>query len=213
MLNMFSEHVQSGYGMGATREEQRRETETRVLRAAGELFRAHGFANTTIRDIAAACGVSAGTVASVGEKDALLVASFDRLIERIHEDRSRSGGSPEGSAVEQILMLLDPFVEIFAADVGLARAYGSVLVAGERDSVVFSELADALIREIEAALLRSSAHGMDAQTARPLAESIYFAYIGRLFSWPSREAVTADALRHSLRRVVEAICRSEEAEK
>lgn len=198
--------------MGATREEQRRETETRVLRAAGELFRAHGFANTTIRDIAAACGVSAGTVASVGEKDALLVASFDGLIERIHEDRSRSGGSPERSAVEQILMLLDPFVEIFAADVGLARAYGSVLVAGERDSVVFSELANALIREIEAALLRS-AHGMDAQTARPLAESIYFAYIGRLFSWPSREAVTADALRRSLRRIVEAICRSEEAER
>lgn len=198
--------------MGATREEQRRETETRVLRAAGELFRAHGFANTTIRDIAAACGVSAGTVASVGEKDALLVASFDRLIERIHEDRSRSGGSPERSAVEQILMLLDPFVEIFAADVGLARAYGSVLVAGERDSVVFSELANALIREIEAALLRS-AHGMDAQTAWPLAESIYFAYIGRLFSWPSREAVMTDALRRSLRRIVEAICRSEEAEK
>lgn len=198
--------------MGATREEQRRETETRVLRSAGELFRTRGFANTTIRDIAAACGVSAGTVASVGEKDALLVASFDRLIERIHEDHSRGGESPAESAVEQILVLLDPFVEIFAADVELARAYGSVLVAGERDSVVFSDLANALIREIEAALLRS-ALPVNAQSSRPLAESIYFAYIGRLFSWPSREAVTADALRRSLHRIVEAICRSEESER
>ncbi|MFC7765325.1 hypothetical protein [Leucobacter soli] len=50
-----------------------------------------------------------------------------------------------------------------------------------------------------------------AEQARSLAESIYFAYIGRLFSWPSDAATSAADLRRSLRRIVAAICRAGEA--
>lgn len=197
--------------MAGSREEQRHGTATRVLTAARELFRSRGFARTTVRDIAAACGVSTGTVMSVGDKNALLVASFDGLIAELHEDRASDALLPAGGDVEdRIVALFEPFLELFAADPALVRSYGAILVSGDHRSVVFTELSGVLVREI-AAQLREATHGAvqngDAPDFRTIAESIYFAYIGRLFTWSPEHDADLEELRRSMRGIVAAICR------
>lgn len=177
-----------------------------VLIGADELFRTKGFAATTVRDIAATCGVSVGTVMSVGDKEALLVAAFDQRIAQIHASRP----VPEhGSTLarEALLELLDPFLELFTAHPSLSRAYGAILVSGKHESTVFTELAGALRNEISR-VLRST--GLSETRAASLAESIYFAYIGRLFTWTGDESEDAAELRGDLRRLISAICEDRE---
>lgn len=192
----------------ATRDEQRQQTAARVLDAADRLFRAHGFVQTTIRDIADACDVSVGTVMSAGDKNALLVACFDRRIAEVHDARFASapgGGSADAAA--RILGLLEPFIDLFVSDPELARTYGSILVSGAHESAVFTELAGRLIGEI-AEVLRDSPDAND-ERIDALAEGVYFAYIGRLYTWngadPAHPAGPAE-LRESLHRSIAAIC-------
>lgn len=193
--------------MATTREAQRRETAARVLASAGELFRRRGFAATTIRDIAGACGVSVGTVMSVGDKDALLVASFDQAIESVHQRRAEHVEPVDaGGCVDQVMRLLGPFVEIFASDLALARVYGSILIAGGHDSIVFTRLSIVLIGEIEAVLRRVEGVG---GRGPHLARALYYAYIGRLFTWLPQDGGVGD-LRRSLHQLVAAICPAEE---
>ncbi|HMR49752.1 MAG TPA: TetR/AcrR family transcriptional regulator [Arachnia sp.] len=194
--------------MTITRQQQRHGTVAKVIDGAGELFRRKGFADTTIRDIAAACNVSIGTVMSVGDKNALLIASFDRLIQSIHDERCVGTATSGGNCVDRVAALFDPFVDLFTGDAGLARAYASVLIAGAHDSIAFTELSNALIEEIEATLQDTT--GADSHQITPVAEGLYFAYIGRLFTWSSRDDDNAAALRQSLRRIVAAICPDEE---
>lgn len=189
-----------------SRFEQRRATQAKVMAAAGHLFRERGFAETTVRDIAAACDVSVGTVMAVGDKNVLLLGSFDQLIADIHEGRMHSARAGDDCA-GQIVGLFAPFVEAFANHPALARAYGSILVTGAYDSIVFTDLAQQLIQEIDATLRAS-----DVENSRipALAQGIYFAYIGRLFTWSSDDANPAAALKQSLHQIVEAICPGKE---
>lgn len=63
------------------REEQAARTRARILDAAGELFLAHGYGRTTVRDIARAAGVAADTVYAVfGSKVRVLTALIDRRL-------------------------------------------------------------------------------------------------------------------------------------
>lgn len=73
--------------MPPTREQLKQVTQQRVVDAADRLFRERGYSETTIRDIAEASGVSAGTVMATGDKNALLVRTFDRLISLEHVRR------------------------------------------------------------------------------------------------------------------------------
>ncbi|QRX90089.1 TetR family transcriptional regulator [Streptomyces noursei] len=59
-----------------------------MLSAAERLFRDQGFGATTVRQIATDAAVSTGTVMSVGDKDALLVAIFDSWIDAVHRART-----------------------------------------------------------------------------------------------------------------------------
>lgn len=184
--------------MAGMREAARRETEARVLAAADTLFRERGFADTTIRDIATAAGVSAGTVIAVGDKGALLIAIFDRLIAEEHRKRQRI--VPAGPTVEQIMSLLDPFIELFTGRAALARAYASLLVAGNHTSTVFTELAATLISEFRETL------GTDDDA---LATAIHRVYLGTLFVWAASGSDDASVMRADLRH---ALMANEEAD-
>lgn len=84
------------------------------------------------------------------------------------------------------------------------------LIAGEHESTIFTELSSILTDEIAGALREATPGDADVY---PLAESIYFAYIGRLFTWqPSNDSDVAE-LKRSLRRIIDAICRTKELEK
>ena len=62
------------------RQEQARRTRAAVLDAAGRLFVTKGFGVTTMKDIAAAAGVSVESVYAQGSKASLLLACVDRAI-------------------------------------------------------------------------------------------------------------------------------------
>ena len=84
----------------ASRAEQRRRTEARILDAAARAFLADGYDRTTIRAVAAAAGVDGGLVTYYfGSKQEL----FRRVIDGA--PLPEIGGAPE-QAVEQILAML-----------------------------------------------------------------------------------------------------------
>ncbi len=62
------------------RAEQARRTRAAVLDAAGHCFLERGYAATTMKDVAAAAGVSVPTVFAQGGKAALLLACVDRVL-------------------------------------------------------------------------------------------------------------------------------------
>lgn len=166
---MFTEHVQS-------RVEQRDATRRKVLGSAERLFRSRGFDATTIRQIATDAGVSTGTVMGVGDKDGLLVATFDDWIAAVHRDRKTLGETlSRGGTVENILGLFDPFLGYFAQDRALTRRYTSIIVRGSHQSSIFEDLAMALVTEIKTALLHAGLGDRDAARG---ARTIYFAYLG-----------------------------------
>lgn len=176
-MNMFSERVQ-------TRAEQRDTTRRAVVHAASTLFREQGFAATTIRQIAEAAGVSVGTVMAAGDKDSLLVATFDEGIAAVHANRPAPAEVGRRLAVEdaaaRILALVLPFLELFEADIELARHYGSVLFRGGYDAAAMNGLASTLQGEFAAVLEQA---GLEPDDAARSAETIYLAYLGVLFSW------------------------------
>lgn len=149
------------------------------------LFREQGFEATTIRQIAQAAGVSVGTVMAAGDKDFLLVSTFDEGIADVYAGRDTAAGtgSPATTtedAAERIIALVSPFLELFEADMDLARHYGSILFRGAYDSAAMTGLATVLRDEFTAVLGQA---GMDRSDADRGAEAIYFSYLGVLFSW------------------------------
>jgi len=84
----------------------------RILRAAEELFATHGFAKTTVDEIAAAAGVSKGLVYDhYVSKEALLGAIWDRLVEdwtrAVRENTKYDAGSIADSLGEMLRSSLE----------------------------------------------------------------------------------------------------------
>lgn len=189
---MFSEPVQS-------RSEAKAGTRARVLAAADRSFRAHGFAGTTVRGIAADAGVSVGTVMAVGDKDALLIAIVDEWIGAVHAARDASEALPtlgRAEAIARLVGVVAPFVTYFNADGDLSREYAAVLARGKHRSRTFGDLGDELQADFEQVF--AAAGCVDAGAA---AHTLYFVYIGLLFA-TSGGAVTREV---AAERLVEAI--------
>lgn len=195
-----------------TRAEHRRVTEQRVVEAARGCFTEVGFAETTIRAIAVAAGVSTGTVMSVGDKSALLVRVFDGLIEDQHRQRDRDGRARDrisgATCAERLLHLVRPFITIFAEHPQLTRVYAATLVSGDQASSLFTELADALIDEFRAAIVAQSC--TDPAEAPVRARALYFAYVGALISWPAGRKIVPCEVEAVLRDTFATICRCTE---
>lgn len=178
ILNMFTERVQS-------RAAKREATRLRVLSSAERLFREQGFGSSTIRQIATDAEVSTGTVMSVGDKDALLVAIFDTWIAAVHHGREAERGRgeatplPPAAAAREVLDLVEPFISYFALDLELSREYAAVIVRGTHESEVFQALARALLSELESLLARTP---LTATGAGAGARTLYFAYLGILMT-------------------------------
>lgn len=187
-----------------TRSAAGRATTDLVLRAAGSLFFTRGYTETTVRDIAASAGVSVGRVMSVGDKDSLLVATFDDRIRTIHLERSASTVSSSSDPIADVYGLFAPFVDLFTEHPIASRRYASILVAGRHRSAVFTELADMIVDEIAAALShhRDAIGGSVAVPPATLARTVYFAYLGLLFTWNPEDDDRPEALESALRGLV-----------
>ncbi|WP_067270771.1 TetR/AcrR family transcriptional regulator [Streptomyces jeddahensis] len=192
---MFIERVQS-------RAERRQLSREKVLAAAERLFREQGFDATTVRQIAAEAGLSAGSVMAVGDKHGLLVAIFDGWIDAVHRERDRGRSEqPSADTVDDVIALIEPFVDYFALDLELSREYAATIVRGRHDSAIFQNLGLTLIGEIQQVLSRA---GHDEDDAGRAARSIYFAYLGILMT-VSNGALPDDVGREGFRDVVSLI--------
>jgi AcrR family transcriptional regulator len=193
---MFSERVQS-------RAERREATRRTVLATAERLFRDQGFGATTVRRIAAEAGVSAGTVMSVGDKDALLVAIFDGWIDAVHRARTDDKGTATvpmsaAAAIDAVMALFEPFIRYFARDEKLSREYAAIIVRGAHESAIFQGLALTLIAEITGVLARA---GLDRVESGRGARVVYFSYLGILMTVSHGTVREPDAI-DQLREVV-----------
>jgi AcrR family transcriptional regulator len=82
------------------RTEQARQTRAAVLDAAARCFRDRGYAATTMKDVAAAAGVSVQTVFSQGSKASLLLSCVDRAVVGDDQDVPLAGRDPFRRLVE-----------------------------------------------------------------------------------------------------------------
>ncbi|WP_169251137.1 TetR/AcrR family transcriptional regulator [Brevibacterium sp. 'Marine'] len=177
---MASEHVQLRSG-------KRRQTEDRIIGAAAKLFLDHGFKATTIRAIAKAAEVSVGRVMAVGDKDAILVACFDRWIGQLQAGTytappRRGSLSQRGSSSVQrhLLELFLPFLEFFAEHEDLSRDYAAAMMRVRGEPEVFNALAVDLQSRLSESLVSI---GINEDYARASAAALYDSYLGILFRW------------------------------
>lgn len=181
---------------------QRELTAQRVIASAQMLFRRDGFRSTTIRAIAADAEVSVGTVMAVGDKDALLLACYDRWIGAVHSDRDagRLAEPPGLTPPQRIGELIAPFLELFGEDLSLAREYGSVLARGSHHTEVFAELAIVLIDSFTE-VFRDAGLGSRAPAA---GRAVYLAYLGLLMA-TAATAVDTASIRSQLEDVADVL--------
>lgn len=74
--------------------------------------------------------------------------------------------------------------------------------------MVFTELSALLIHEVSA-ILTASGHATE-ERATAIAEAVYFAYLGRLFTWPTDADNDVDRLRQELRQIIAIISAEKE---
>ena len=187
---MFTEHVHS-------RVQARDTSRIKVLSAAEELFVLHGFASTTIRQIAESAAVSVGTVMAVADKNGLLVEIFDRKIASIQPSTYDAPIAHDPAA--EIIDILGSFVRFFAAQPDLARAYTAILVGGKHPSMIFAELTGVLIEQVSDVLTRA---GHPATDASATARIIHRAYLGEVFIWASQGNPNPDSTLTALEKTV-----------
>lgn len=133
----------------ATRDEQARRTRADVLAAAHELFATHGYAGTTMRQIAAHAGVSVPTLEQLfGAKANLLKACIDAAI--AGDDRPVAMLERDWARAAQAAGDLHAFVEIVVEVLEPAQARSAALViAAFEGSRTDPELAE-LVQRLEA---------------------------------------------------------------
>lgn len=191
-----------------TRSDMKAETQRRVLAEADRLFRERGLAATTVRDIAAASGVSVGTVMAVGDKPALLVKVFDGLIEETHTARKEMRPQGDDDAT-RVLNLIDPFLKLFISRQELARAYGSILISGTHSSEIFTRLTTILLAEIRDAI---NSPGRSPDDLDRQARALYYAYLGVLLNRATRPTLEGDSIIAELHATFDTICNHKEHE-
>ncbi len=169
----------------------------KVLSAAEDLFVRHGFASTTIRQIAASAAVSVGTVMAVADKNGLLVEIFDRKIASIQPSPYDAPIAQDPAA--EIIDILGSFVRFFAAQPDLARAYTAILVGGKHPSVIFAELTGVLIKQVSDVLTRA---GHPATNASATARIMHRAYLGEVFIWAGQGNSKPDSTLTELEKTV-----------
>ncbi len=182
-----------------SREEQRQATVKKVLDTADELFLTKGFAATTIRDIAKRAAVSVGTVMAVGDKNALLVQVFDSHIAAEHDTRLGEIQTAPRQPVVELLRLVRPFVELFINRRELACHYAGILASATSPTALFHQLAPQLIDEFAACVAQAS-------DPKRLAQALYYAYVGIMFSLPARGLMPAETVLSEIEAVFTTIC-------
>ncbi len=192
-----------------TRAEAKSTTAERVLRAAATLFPRQGYASTTIPQIARAAGVSVGTVATVGSKDALFVRSIEEMSTRTTLELLRDA-SDLPTVTERVWHVLGNLFDAVVDMPETIRDYlAAYLRATDHDANVGRLLS--VITGLRG-LWPPDEAPEDESPAMLAAITTWLSYSGIAFAFVSGSSARpldddlADTYRDTLRRVVQAQC-------
>jgi len=194
--------------MTGLRERKKQQTRQTIVEEAGRLFGARGFQATTMEEIAAAAGVSVGTLYNYyGTKNTVLLAHVGSRVADMMEAGAVVLGDPSEDVVAAVQTLtgiyLDRFIdlerdllrEVFAAGFGPSSDLLPELI--RLDELLADQLSNLLQQYIETGDL---AAGVGAEEATIL---VYSLLVTQLIMYVSVEAMTARALRQAVARQIE----------
>lgn len=102
--------------MPGLREQKKQRTFDETVTAASRLFRDNGYRGTTIQEIAAAAGVSPGTVYNYfGTKNAILMAVVTADTETALDAAAAAVDTTAGTAVDAVMPVVDVYVRLMAS--------------------------------------------------------------------------------------------------
>lgn len=153
-----------------------------VRQAAGRLFREQGYEATTVRQIAAAAGVSTGTVMSCGDKATLLLQAVEDAIDALMPPAGPVDS--DADSVDLVWRCYAPYFHFYAAVPELARPYSVLLMSAGSDHPALGAQADLFIAVV-AERVRTGHPCAGPEEARLTAEALFAAYLHALLLWVS----------------------------
>ena len=185
------------------RAEAKAESAQRVVAAAADLFTRQGYSATTVPQIAAAAGVSVGTVASVGSKDALFLRVWEEASTTASLGMLAGARQAPGTVTDRVWSYFGGLVDSSIAMPDGLRDY-FVAYLRERDHVENQ----ARLAEVVAAirgLFPAAANPATEASAVLAAWTLWLAFSSICFGIAAT-SIPPDEARRLMRAVVEAQC-------
>jgi len=190
----------------AARQDAQRERHARVREAAFRLFGERGFEWTSVRDIAAAAGVSVGTVVNAGGKTGLFLATMEESAFAVvggGVQRLRTAPVGRRALDTEVFAVFDEALTWVAEHRDLTRDY---LIAYLRAGNAQAHHGDDLLVIVDGLATRCLQHagpGADRRAAELAASTLYSVFVSLVFALAAGATDPATA-RQNLRDVVTA---------
>jgi len=169
-----------------TRQQAGAQRQSMVRSAAGELFRTRGFDATSVRDIAAAAGVSVGTVALAGDKATLFLDVMEEnAFALVGGALERLKGEPVRTSLTlaaEIWGVFEPSLTRIAENPELTRAYLIAYLRADGAHATSAGQVDVICAGIAARCLEHSGGEPGAPEALLAAGAIYAVFFSATFA-------------------------------
>jgi AcrR family transcriptional regulator len=190
------------------RETKKNERKQRIIGVAREMFREHGFEQSTTAEIARKARVGAGTLFRyVRDKNELLMLVIAEDL-RLATASGMAAVNGRGTLTTRLVRLYRPRFEFWAANIGLTKSASTPILAGEaasKDST-FSRIGRsqgrllAVITEMLSTYAEENGLAL-RKSAEVIARAVHYLYIGELRAWinetePSIEVALANLQEH-----------------
>jgi AcrR family transcriptional regulator len=194
--------------MTGLREQKKRQTRDAIIEEAGRLFAKQGFQSTTMDEISAGAGVSAGTLYNYfGTKTTLLLAHLESRVADMTETGAALLADPPPDVVSAVQHLLGSYLDRFMSlEPDLLR---ELIAAGfSTRSEILPELIrlDELLLDQLGALLSHYAETGQLDPEVEVSEAtiaLYSLFATQLIMYAGVEAMTAAALRRAVARHIQ----------
>ena len=185
-VNVFNDWKVACVKPLGTRQQGGKQRQSKVRSAAGELFRTRGFDATSVRDIAAAAGVSVGTVALAGDKATLFLDVMEEnAFALVGGALERLNGEPVGTNLTlaaEIWGVFEPSLTRVAENPELTRAYLIAYLRADGAHATSAGQVDVICAGLAARCVEHSGGEPGASEALLAASAIYAVFFTATFA-------------------------------
>ena len=185
-MNVFNDWKVACVKPLGTRQQGGKQRQSKVRSAAGELFRTRGFDATSVRDIAAAAGVSVGTVALAGDKATLFLDVMEEnAFALVGGALERLNGKPVGKSLTlaaEIWGVFEPSLTRVAENPELTRAYLIAYLRADGAHATSAGQVDVICAGLAARCVEHSGGEPGAPEALLVASAIYAVFFSATFA-------------------------------